>query len=331
MPSALPALVCLSDPSASKLEIWIENLSDTSVKYASTILVPTADGTMAFAINPSLLPIALSPWTGEYPKSSATTENDCLRYAGAIVTACIARPYTALGALEVSSCPITALHPAVKSASSWDFTRCHLYAFSRAGIFTIAFGPAKNNPASALIDPRGVSEGSRTAYTSSGVMAVADTGQLLQVSGARTTMVLDHADADTLEWFIPANQLRLHHSGATTALSLQNMERHAIQATDASGLIPVKWTARMALPSRRRPKSIRLAMAATNFTGTMLLAGDSGKGCRPLLTLSVKGRINAPLTAFVIAHPCSFLTISVSGVASPDFIITDARATLTST
>jgi len=327
MPSALPALICLPHSNARRIELWIRNTADSSIRYATAILSPTADGRSALALDATLKPVAFSLWSGSYPDTPSTSTAGTKRYPGVIVTASMLHPYTALGAHYLTDHPVVALHPAVKSASSWDFTRCHLYAFSPAGIFTVAFSSAKTNPASALIDPRGVSAGERTAYTTTGVMALTDSRHLITLRGARTYPLLENVTASAIEWVLPADQLRMHTPGCVTALDLASMQTHTLTHADSPALIPVGWTSRLPLTAPRRVRFLRLAMAASSFRGVIRLLGDSGAGpdaARPLLTLDIDGAVNAPVAARVIAHPCSFLTLSITGFASPDMTITSA-------
>ncbi len=329
VPTALPALIYLPYPDIKRVEMWISD--STSTRYATAELSPSADATASIALDSSLSPVAFSLWAGDYPVASGESNESVLkRYPGVIVTASTRHPYTAVAALFITSRPITAIHPAVKSSSSWDFTRCHIYAFSSAGIFTVAFNAAKTNPASVLIDPRGVSSGECTAYTSTAVMALSDCGRLLAVRGARTYPVDEDITASSLEWFIPTNELRLHDNtgGIVTAIDLTSYQSHTLKSSATGGLVNVCWEARLRLISPSRATKLRLVMAAARFKGTVSLRADSGAGpgaSRPLLTLAIDGQVNAPVTARLLSYPCSYLTISVSGLASSDFTISSAN------
>ena len=331
IPSALPAVLCIPCPEATSVEMWVRKISDGSVSHALVTLSPSDDGSWAIAVSRSLEPTMLTPWIGSLPAGGNTPSDEGIRYPGAVVTASAERPYAPLGALLVTTEPIVALHPAVRSASSWDFTRTRLYAFSPAGIFSVAFSRGGNRPASALIDPQSVSRAGATAYTTSGIMALTDGGILLRVAGAATSRLLESVGADTLRWFIPADELRMKDSltGAQSALELRSMQLHSLLGSD-NGLIPVKWSVRVPLGSARRVTGMRIAMAASRFKGSLELRGDFGAGTaasRRLISFAIDGEVNAPLTARVLAFPCSFVTLTIDGSASADMTVTGISLT----
>lgn len=331
LPSALPAVLCIPCPEATSVEMWVRKISDGSVSHALVTLSPSDDASWAIAVSRSLEPVMLTPWIGSLPAGGNTPSDEGIRYPGAVVTASAERPYAPLGALLVTTEPIVALHPAVRSASSWDFTRTRLYAFSPAGIFSVAFSRGGTRPASALIDPQSVSRAGATAYTTSGIMALTDGGILLRVAGAATSRLLDNVGADTLRWFIPADDLRMKDSltGAQSALELRSMQLHSLLGSD-NDLIPVKWSVRMPLGSARRVTGMRIAMAATRFKGSLELRGDFGAGTaasRRLISFAIDGEVNAPLTARVLAFPCSFVTLTIDGSASADMTVTGISLT----
>lgn len=149
--------------------------------------------------------------------------------------------------------------------------------------------------------------------------------------GAATSRLLDNVGADTLRWFIPADELRMKDSltGAESALELRSMQLHSLLGSD-NGLIPVKWSVRVPLGSARRVTGMRIAMAASRFKGSLELRGDFGAGTaasRRLLSFSIDGEVNAPLTAQVLAFPCSFVTLTIDGSATADMTVSGIRLT----
>ena len=75
---------------------------------------------------------------------------------------------------------------------------------------------------------------------------------------------------------------------------------------------------------------MRIAMAASRFKGSLELRGDFGAGAeasRRLLSFAIDGEVNAPLTARVLAFPCSFVTLTLDGSASADMTVTGISLT----
>lgn len=357
-PSALPPLVCVPDANAVSLDIWAENLETEQTLHAAVKLAPDMTGRRALYLSESLATIALSPVAdADFPRAATGRLMLGPRQCGTVASARISAPLSPLGALCVTPAPIVALHPAVKSQSSWEITRCHLYAFSPAGIFAMTLSADRTRPAATLIDPRGVSSGRLTAYTSGGVMVLTANGQLLSVATAKATTLLDvapaaeaiawHAATDSLWMLTPeatVNILNLRRlSWHNETLSLQPLFIRSIGSTltvtTTRGLMNpdpplsserlVSWQARVPVSHPLKPRKLIIRMAATSFNGSIRIGIDGGAGAGQSvrwLTYTISGSVNFPLV--VPLAPIRFtpyITISLDAMASPDLTLTTLK------
>ncbi len=283
-PVTLSPLLSYPDPEARQLTIYLEH--DDTVVTRSFNLTPAPDGSCAYYADPSLLPISLGDAVSVPSFISVDHTRRDRNHAAALIAAPKHSPLLPGSALECGSAPVCAVMPAVRSQSSWDFARTHLYAFSASGIYAVAIHSSRRLAAATMIDPRGVGSAADLVYHSDGILALTTAGEMLRVAGARA-----------IEVAVP----------------------EAV-ATDASGLI--KWSVRMPVGHRRAVRCLRLDMSASQFDGTLCVSADDGAGAAhslPVLSLSVCGQVNAPLFArFAMPARC-MLTVSLVGTASSDF------------
>lgn len=362
MPSGLPALTSYPDPEAVKMELWVENLDEGTVGYAAAALTPSADNRRAIRVDPSLKPVALAEWNGDsYPSAVNAGTVYGTRRPGAVLSARTDAPWLPLGALMVTNAPLVALHAAVKSPSSWDFTRCHLYGFSPAGIFAISLGADRSRISSAMIAPHSVTDGAMAAYTPAGVMALDSCGNLLCVSGSRIRTITSCPDATAIARSPATDELWIARAdGSLTAIDPATALRRSLRfgsaarsiatagntlwlasdsatflvSPDAAPLTAVSWCARTALKRRRYTAvtGLKVRLSASRFCGRIVLRGDSGAGtagAATLITLDVDGEVNAPLSARLAAPARSYISLEITGEASPDLLIDSSSIFIT--
>lgn len=353
-PTALPPMVSVPDASAVKLEIWVEDVDNSTVSHASVGLTPCGRTDRALFISPTLEPVALTPWgNGDYPRAVASSAVSGRRHQGAIVSAAADAPVLPLGAVTLAA-PVVALHPSVKSQSSWDFSRVRLYAFSPEGIFAVGLSSDRTRLNASMIDPRGVNAGCLTAFTSRGVVGLTPEGQLLAVAASRATALLSGVEATAIGWNAVTDSLwALRPDGSITDISLsslswsrlvttQNMRslrcdgRRPLLTSNSATYVPaiapaadtdISWSCRLPVADRRaRVLALRLVMAASSFTGNVTLTADCGDPAQSatLLRLDIDGEINAPVTARVMAPPFPFFTVGIRGRVSSDFRLNSA-------
>ncbi|MCM1401977.1 MAG: hypothetical protein NC189_08165 [Bacteroides sp.] len=351
MPLSLPPLVSYPDASAVKLEIWAENIGTETITHAEVPLSPAASGVRSLYISPSLQPVPLTPWEGSYPKAQTSDFAPGQRLPGAVISAATSNPGVPLGVSVIAHAPVVALSPSVKSQSSWDFSRSHLYAFSPHGIFALALRSGSAPPAASLIDPHPVSSGRCVAWTPSGVAALTDSGSILLVNASRASLFCTCANATHLAWVHAQQRLwALMPGGDIISHNLVTAERHRIRLPSSPGalhssgarvwietphclMVPssapapatdVHWELRIPLPRPQPLRCISVTMSAASFSGSIRLATDGGPGAEaslPLLSLAVNGEVNAPIVAPVAGYPRRFISLSITGSVSPDFLI----------
>lgn len=353
LPSSLPPLVVYPDPKAVQLDLWVENIDNGTVSHASVSLSSLSDGSGAFHLAPSLSPVELSPWeNADFPRARTSGLALGLRQCGAVVCAATSNPGTPLSATVITQSPVVALQPAVKSQSSWDFTRTYLYAFSPEGIFAVAFGGKNSTPASSLIASHPVKSPSSVCRTDSGVAALSSSGLLLMVTASRVRTVLSGLSASSLAWHAPTNRIWAlipdgsircidADTGNSTFLRptasverLHSVAGHLFARTPDALLHPVdsptattaiEWASRVPLHKSLRAQALVVEMSASHFSGTISLRTDSGTGSAnslPLVTLSIDGPVNAPVIVRLNSRLSGFVTLSISGDASADFSLT---------
>ena len=360
MPKSLPPLVSYPDAKAVQLEIWVKKSAIAPFSYASVHLQPSADASRAFFLNPSLEPLPFSEATASsYPEASASSITLGQRVPGMIAVASISAPVSPSAVHNLSTAPVIALHPAVRSNTGWDFTRARFYAFSPAGIFTVSVSANGSAVSTSNIDPRGVALQSHTAYTSSGVMALTASGQLLRIVSARAEEVARDSSGKALAWHPPHERLwLLTSSGLIKAFSLTDFSFITVSPgfspsmlypcgdrlllSDGSRLLqpsdnppdsqPVRWSSELSLKRAAAMATVFVDLSASLFKGTVTV-NCSGYRNDPhplsLLSLEIDGALLAPLAARVAGIVKPVVTITIAGTASPDFRIDSARLTLT--
>jgi hypothetical protein len=258
--------------------------------------------------------------------------------------------------LQVTQGDIVAITPAVRSSSAWDFARTHLYAFSSTGIYAVAVNSARNALAAHLIDARGVLRHDAVVATDGAVMAIAG-GDLVSVSGSRVKTVVSATDFKKIGWNVGYRELWcVDADGDVKILSDGGVYRRDIKVDEmftssgghlyilsegklldatieqSSGEIDVYWRARIlsdeivaSLGMRRfrlaRPQLITWLLFSSEADLLLSLRGDSGTGgeCScPLVKLQVKGSLNAPIPARIVAPTRLALEVEISGKVSSD-------------
>lgn len=359
LPAGLPPLASYPDVRAVKMELWVENHETSTVSHVAVHLKATADGARAVSIAPDLAPRLLTP-TGitSYPRPAPGSVSTGRRIAGALVAAAAARPGIAIGAMELTPSPVVVLVPAVKGASSWDFTRNRIYAFSPAGIFAVAFGACRSTIASSIIDRRGVSDAGRVAYTSAGVAAVTDGGVPVVIRGSavsRLNLPAHEGNVNSIAWHTDDDSLWMLTSSATVlAMNLADGACHTRRfpfnpitlhspadtmligtsdyllrlAAQPFATTPVRWAVRVPLDPAMRLHAIEIDLAASAFSGSVRVRTDGGAGSAesfPLLDLALTGQINAPVRERVAGLCMRFIIVEVEALVSADFRLTGLK------
>lgn len=337
-PSALSPLVCYPHRDAVKMKVTV-CYADSSVKSREVAL--TAAGTMAVYVDKSFQPLAIDVDEDVYLVPSTVCAPRV--YGGGVMVARAIAPLEVVAAQVVSQEPVVAITPAVRSTSSWDFARSHLYAFSRGGIYAVSVNAGRSSISSCIIDDRSVVLGSAVAVTPAQVYAVAS-GALVAVAGSRVKTVIPDIGCVKIGWNHVWSELWcIAPDARVSVLTGHGFYRrdeivdavHDVgggrllvccdqRLCDASCEIPAEmnvcWS--KCVPIEWQPiKHIAWLLYASSAQLSLSVKGDHG-GNTPLsiIGLQVSGQINSPVSARVYAPPRGYVTLTVDGSVSADML-----------
>lgn len=340
-PLSFSPLLSYPSPDAVSLKITV-CYADGAVRSLSVPL--TSAGGISLYISDDFLPLSLVVEEDAYVIPAEVKGNGC--YPGSVLTASVKTPLLPLSSLDVTQGDIVSVTPAVRSLSSWDFARSHLYLFSTTGIYALSVNAARSVIAANIIDSRGVRSSQAVTVTEYGVCAVAS-NDLVHILGSRSATLDADTGFEAIGWSAPYQELwcvtadggkvRIRCGDGVyyrrdivvdELLSAPDGRLYLRSGTlllDASreydpGSIAVEWTKRVKVkPSR--VKGISWHVFASEVDMAFSLRGDNGAGegstC-PMLKLVAKGAVNAPVSGRVFAPPRHFLTLSAVGNVSSD-------------
>lgn len=334
----------LSYPSGDARSMTISLLlADGLTRKASFELTPSTSGDTAYYLDPSLAPIELPIVDTDYyvPASVSTVR----RYAGMVLASAVETPLSPFASLDASQGAITAITSAVRSSSSWDFGRAHLYLFSTAGIYALAVTRSRSLASCQMLDCRPVVGADAVTVMPTGVAAIAGR-DVVRISASRVETLLRNTDYRAIGYNSAFDELLCLHTDST--LHVRNLssgylytrdiapttfyndgELHAVcsdRLLDMSSESPaesvdIEWQHRFMLDNGiKHISGIAWRLFATDTSLTMSLKGDRGGNTPlPLLSLTAKGMVNAPIASRVIAPPRRYLTLRLAGTVSYDF------------
>lgn len=345
----------VSFPDSGARQLTIDILTDSGIRLHSGIaLASDGSGERAVAISANLEATEFDAVTSPMPQADEASRVG-ERRPGAIVGCDRRNPLRPVVALECCHSPVVALHPAVRSQSSWDFSRCHLYALSLHGIYTVNLNAATARATATLIDSRGSDRRQASVRTPLGVIAL-HRGQLLKISGSRVDTVATGLEGEEVAWDseqqriwtldqtgrlqmitpdgltfieIPSPADFEHIATVDNRLWLTDVDELYRRETSAEqavspALRPFAWESRVGLPPGARLTAIALHLSATQFNGSISLMGASSVGSPPRLLhrLKIRGRVDAPVVSRLIAPWRPLTAVRIEGMASTDFKLT---------
>lgn len=338
----------LTYPSADARSLYVSILyADGTHRVATFPLTPSSVADMACYIDPTLAPIELPISQESYYVPAATAAAKV--YRGRVMAASITTPVIPFASIDATPGTVTAITSAVRSSSSWDFGRAHLYLFSTAGIYSLAVTRARALASCQLLDRRPVLSSQAVTSTPDGVIVIAGS-DLVRVSASRVATLLRGVDYHAVCYnsafdellCIPSDgsllvrrldtdycyrrsivPLRFYDDAKAHCLtadgSLLDMSTEQPAAT-----VDIAWSHRRCLASSPRRVG-RVVLASWRLYGTgvdlrLSLRGDRGGNTSlALATLDVAGEVNASVPARVIAPPRSHITATIAGTVSSDF------------
>lgn len=357
MPSSWAAIVRYPDPTAVRLRLYIKSTDGQSGRYGELPLTTSGDASCSIFIGQNLESTPLTTWSGTLPQVSQPEPRH--RRPGALVACSLTSPLYPLAALECCHSPVRALHPALRSRSTWDFSRCHLYALSEDAIHAVSVSPQRAAISASKIDNRGVVSAGASVYTPLGVMALHG-GNLLKITSSRTdTLALGSttrilSDARSLAWdeerqrlwllddmgrMRMLDPLTLHWSDIPSPADFTDITTvgNRLMLTDrdelyrpeterelatASDMRTIVWASDIPITDTSAVNAVELKMSASCVYLTVGLYAQgvpASKPVRRLLTLKINGPVSAPIRRRFVAPRRPFLSISIEGTVSPDF------------
>lgn len=345
----------LSYPSADARSMTISLMLDDGItRKASYPLTPTENGNVAYYIDPSLKAISIPEVDDDFfvPASTITPR----RYAGMVLAAATETPLSPFASLDASQGAVTAISSAVRSSSSWDFGRAHMYLFTTAGIYALAVTRSRRLASCQLLDRRPVTTRDAVTVTPSAIIAIA-AGDLVEVTASRVKTIVRRTDYRAIGYNSAFDELLCLRNDSTLLvrnLSCDYLYRrditpiafyydgtlHAVCAdtlldmsvespTDA---INVTWQHRIRTTSpTSRISLVAWSVYTSAASMSLSLRGDHGGNTPlPLLNLSIEGSVNAPVSARIIAPAHRYLSLTLSGTVAPDFSFESVKLHLNS-
>lgn len=259
-----------------------------------------------------------------------------------------------LASAQISSTQVVALTPAIRSSSAWDFGRAHFYAFSPDGIMALAVNTARSRISASVIDTAPVVSAAHVARGRNAVYAFSQ-GSILAVSGAKAAMFDRVADVKALGFeaatsrlwaLLDSGEIRVYHENgryhsrsfpAIAGFAAVNGRLYGLKPSESdsapvrqaydlsdphplSEMIQVQWECRLRLDkSRRTLRGIKWPISGSSLRLTLQAGADNGSGHPHRITsFAISGEVLAPVIMPLVPVPCEYLTLSVSGMASPD-------------
>lgn len=349
-PLTFSPLLSYPHPDATEMTITV-SYADGRILSRRFPLKPSPNRRMAYYLNPGATPITPDSELEAYVIPAEERKPE--RHPGTIMCSRTVSPTEVNSVLTVSQGSITAITPAVRSTSSWDFARTHLYAFTTTGIYAVAVSGTRRAIAANIIDPRGVADADAVTAGNDSAYAIAD-GQAIKVHGSRSETIGNQSGFKSIGWNGVSNELwfitndgktvvyQADHNGyyfrdmtEMTSLFSSAEELFALAGNkilDLStetdeGMQEIEWKSRLAIDGTTAPlhrsssgtpriTSLSWRVFSTNADLKLSLRGDGGAGetnSYPMLILGAKGSINSPISARVIAPARPYITLAVSG------------------
>ncbi len=333
-PLALSPILSYPSPDATQMTIAILNSEGTILKQTLP-LTPDDAGRASYYIHPSLEPWLPSTTASVYLIPAEQRVATC--HDGVVFNTLASNPLEPISALLAAPCAISALTPAARSSSSWDYGKSHFYAFSRFGVTAIGVGTTRTLSGANRISQLPVSTPQQVVWTDSAVYAISDTVTLFSVSGNRSTPL--SCVSTSWEGAVPSAAITAYatppvalpsfknpllittQKSVTSLLSPDSLSFTRVTPDDGTDTIPILWQARIPLSTPIRAANFDLA--ASLFQGSITLSLDNGQqpdGSLPLLRLDIDSEVNAPLYYPVTAPFRGWATVSIEARVSPDFL-----------
>lgn len=265
---------------------------------------------------------------------------------GVVAVAEATDPLRPVAAISCSAGAISAITAASRSDTGLNYSRTGFYLFATDGVSRLTVGSGMKSVNCALIDPRGVNcrEGVATAHDRTFAIAGRE---IIAVSSSRVSTLyrldddakmLGYSAAFAELWiagddgavrvidrrggmFRRTDVAALGMAGDRSRLYVSDGARlmNVAAETEPSGGVTIGWRCRV--EPEFRPTAMTVAMTASASNLSIDLRADGGNGADHSLTvvgLGVRGQINHPLAARVVAPRRRCYNLVIKGVVAPD-------------
>lgn len=318
MPSLLSPLIVYPLPNAVRMEIQVTESASGVRRVLSLPLYPTPGGEMSCYQSPDMEPIALSSFSVSSTPLLPVDDPSDLEFSGMIAVASSADSGRLVSALDVTRGRVTAVTPALRSSSAWDFARRHLYVFTTDGVYSAAVNASLTLSSAHLIDAIPVMSPSCVAYTPSGVYFLSS-GSLWRVEGSRVSLVMPGVDADALCWD-RGRGLLMCRRGEEFVVVNDRSESYVSRPADGGS---VEWCGRIMMDGFDAPRLryLNWSLKGSGLSLDIYVRGDNGDRDNPvdLMAVHVEGSVSAPVRCAVVARRFRFLTVGIVGSVGDDF------------
>lgn len=302
--------------------------STTAFTLAATLAPPLADTLVP-------MPLAHLPHPFNLPArfaaSAVVRSGSCVMWAdgAAVIAANAADPLVPLATARISAAPVTALTPASRSQSTWDFSRAHLYAFSAEGVYAVSFSPRQSLITASLIDNRPAI--GPAVFTPEGVFA-AVVGGLIAITGSHARSFIPLPE-DIVELYCVHKQYASSKPSPLVLAVAESGNRYWVTPEGDTALIGAPTTFRyeqeLAVPKGRGVCCAVISVIAGTLHAKVEVTADSGSAnaasfCCGAATIS--GKIEKPLLLRLHNAPYrSNMRLVISGNASSDLNISPSK------
>ncbi|MDE5744386.1 MAG: hypothetical protein K2H84_01840, partial [Paramuribaculum sp.] len=314
-----PAAILL--PGTESFPVIVEMLAGDTVLSSAVIEAVALSHTPRPVIcsdSPHLTHIRLT-----FPDSDTTLTIPVINTAqslsdGQIVSASSAAPLAPLASVQVSSSSVTAVTPAARSQSTWDFSRTHLYAFSPHGTYAVSFSARGAFLSSSLIDNRPAL--GPAVFTPHGVFAAVHGGLALFTGSAAKAFVPLPENASAL-YYRPADDLiRVHtHTGNRYWVTPQG------QFTLIAPMPRFVYEEILSVMKATAPRIAVIPLLAEEIEAQMTIYADSGRQHEASFTCAsaeISGTADKPIALRIVDTPNRRrVWLRITGTASPDLAI----------
>ena len=261
---------------------------------------------------------------------------------GMLLAARTSSPLAPVGYAKVATSRIHAFCSPVGSYGGWNYGRYHLLAFAADGVYAVAIDRSLTSISSSLIHSGGISSPSAVVSALDAIYFATADGSLLRLRGISLSSVsvpfpvasLAFVEATGELWMTAADSsvtatlhLATNRISVRTDIRVTRFDAESALAIDSDGAlrdlcsetpeaVAVQWTRRIAVNFRSSMVEWRIDSPFLSRL-ELTLAVDGGGVPQRVNSLTVNGRLNAPLRLRVFSPARPYLSVIFNGIVDP--------------